>query len=131
MGHLTVTQEDARATYTGVNYVSTGSVTSGKANVTLSATIRDITAVPTIMDSAGNPVANPAYDQFAGAVSKAKVSFVIRNGATDTPITGCSNLPVGLVSSADPAVGTAVCTWGADIGQSPSATYTIGVVVNG
>src|SRR5207245_1726955 len=44
-GTLTENQEDARADYSGMLYASTGSATGGTAIVTLSATIRDITAV--------------------------------------------------------------------------------------
>src|SRR5437588_10364662 len=55
-GTLTVTQEDARATYSGALFVSTSSPTSGSATVTLSATIQDITAV----------TGDPAYDPYPG-----------------------------------------------------------------
>src|SRR5207244_13333276 len=44
-GMLTVTQEDARDTYTGPTFAATASATSGTVTLTLRATIQDITAV--------------------------------------------------------------------------------------
>src|SRR5207249_1955276 len=90
---LTVTQEDARAYYTGHLLVFTSSTTSSTATVALSATIKDITAV----------TGDPAYDASAGDSRNAKVKFVNR----DTGATLCDNLSVGLVSASDTKVGTA------------------------
>ncbi len=113
---LTITREDARAFYTGALFASTASATSSTATVTLSATIKDITAVDAVGD------ANP------GDIRNAKVTFVDRG--TNTDLTGCINLPVGLVSAADTKVGTATCNWTTNIGASNSASYTIGIRVN-
>ncbi len=118
-GTLTVTQEDARADYSGMLFASTASVSGGTATVTLSATIRDITAV----------TGDAAYDAFAGDITKATVTFVIRNGTSDTII--ASNVPVYLVSSTDSKTGTATITWNPNIGTAPSMQYTIGIIVNG
>lgn len=113
---LTITQEDALAYYTGDTFVSTGSSTSSTATVLLSATIKDISAE-------GSSDTNP------GDIRNATVTFVIRNSSSDTPIPGCTDLPVGLVSS-DTKVGVASCNWNANIGSSSSETYTIGIIVN-
>ncbi|HEU5343776.1 MAG TPA: MBG domain-containing protein [Ktedonobacterales bacterium] len=114
-GTLTVTQEDARATYTGALFVSTSSTTSSTATVTLSATVQDITAV----------ASDPAYDAYPGDIRKATVSFVDR----DSGATLCNALPVGLVSLSDTTTGTATCNWTANIGSGDGAQYTVGVIV--
>ena len=114
-----MTQEDARATYTGATYVSTSSTTSSKANLALSATVQDITA------------AFPASDMAPGDIRNAKVTFTQVNGTVATRIPGCFELPVSLVSAADVKTGTAACTWAADIGAVDSVQFTIGVVVSG
>ncbi len=112
--------EDARADYSGMMFASTTSTTGGTANVTLSATIRDITAV----------TGDPAYDADAGDIRNAKVTFVIRNsGAADTTIQ--SNVAVGLVNASDTKTGTATVTWTPNIGTADSVPYTIGIIVNG
>jgi hypothetical protein len=116
---LTITEEDALADYIGDTFVSTGSSTSSTATVVLAATIRDITA-------------EDPSDPDAGDIRNAKVTFVIRNGSSgDAPISGCSNLSVGLVSSSDTKTGTATCNWTANIGSSNSVSYIIGIIVDG
>jgi len=115
-GTLTVTQEDARATYAGSLFASTSSSTSSTATVTLSATIQDITAVPT----------DPAYDAYPGDIRNATVTFINRD--TNTVIV--SNLPVGLVNSGDTKTGTATYNWSANIGSADSQQFTIGIIVN-
>jgi hypothetical protein len=117
---IIVTKEDATATYTGALFASTAAATSSTATVTLSATIKDITAEPT----------NPLWDGDLGDIRNAKVSFVLRNDPNPpTSISGCTNLAVGLVNSADSKVGTATCNWNATI-NPPSQSFTIGIVVN-
>jgi hypothetical protein len=119
-GTLTEQQEDARADYSGMLFASTTSITGGTANVTLSATIRDITAVdPTA--SAPNP------DNYPGDITKAKVTFINR----DTNAVIAANVPVYLVSSTDTKTGTATITWNPNIGTAASVQYTIGIIVNG
>src|SRR5207245_1456413 len=61
---LSVTKEDARATYTGALFAWTRSTTDGSATLTLSATIQDIAAV----------MGDPAYDAYAGDIRNARVS---------------------------------------------------------
>ncbi len=112
---LTVTHEDARATYTGLLYVSTSSASSSTATVVLSATIRDITAT-----------ADAAGDTAFGDIRKATVTFINRD--TNTVI--AANVPVGLVNSSDTKTGTASYSWSVNIGNADSATYTVGVIVN-
>ncbi len=97
---FSVTPEDARATYTGATFASTTSATSSKASVTLSATVQDITAVPAALET----------DTTAGDIRNAKVTYSVVNGTSSSPITGCTNLPVGLVSLTDLKTGAATCT---------------------
>jgi hypothetical protein len=113
-GTLTVTQEDARATYTGAMFVSTATPTATTATVTLRATIQDITAVP----------ADPAYDAYPGDITKATVTFINRD--TNTVIPGAQNLPVVLLNPGDTKTGTATSDWV----NVPIGTYTIGIIVN-
>lgn len=112
---LTISKEDARATYTGALFASTSSATSSSATVTLAATIQDITAVPL----------DPAYDAYAGDIRNANVKFVNRD--TGDPICTPS---VGLVNPSDTKTGTATCNWNANIGSADSTSYTIGIIVN-
>lgn len=121
---LTVTQEDARSYYNGNSLFWTTSVNSNDANVTLSATIRDITAV----DPSQSP---PAPDTYAGDIRNATVTFVDRDNG-NAPIAGCVNLPVGLVTSGDTTTGTASCNTSLAIsGNSGATQYTIGINVAG
>ncbi|PYM06291.1 MAG: hypothetical protein DMD82_09150 [Candidatus Rokuibacteriota bacterium] len=113
---LTISPEDARATYTGALFASTSSASSGAATVTLSATIQDITAV----------TGDPAYDANSGDIRNAKVTFINRDNSSVI----ASNLPVGLVSASDTKTGTATFNWNVDIGTASSQSYTIGVIVN-
>jgi hypothetical protein len=76
---LTVTQEDARSTYTGDMLAFTGG-TGGTATVTLRATIQDITAV----------LGDTSYDATAGDIRNAKVTFTSNGGTLSS---GCANIP--------------------------------------
>jgi len=118
-----ITQEDARATYTGAMFASTSSATSSTATVTLSATIQDITAVSG--DSSSDPN--------AGDIRNATVKFVYSSTSTITASspTACVPTGVGLVNLADLKTGTATCNWSIDIGSGDSVGYTIGIVVEG
>ena len=110
-------KEDARATYTGVMYVSTSSSKSSTAIVTLSATIQDITAIP----------GSDKYDMFGGDIRNADVTFIdVDNG--NTPIS--PPLPVKLINPGNKLVGNVVYEWIADIGNADSETFTIGISVN-
>jgi ribosomal protein L18E len=117
-GTLTVTCEDARAYYTGALFVSTSGPNSYTATVTLSATIKDITAV----------TGDPVYDAYPGDIRNARVTFVNRDNNTVI----ASNLPVGLVNNNDTTVGTVTYNWTVTIpnnSQPPSQTFTIGIIV--
>ena len=114
-----ITQEDARIYYTGMTFVNTACETCGTAATTLSATIRDITA----------ETGDATTDPFAGDIRNAKVTFVNRD-SSNAPITGCVDMPVQLVSSSDIKTGTVTCNWTANIGQSDSDQFTIGIVVS-
>jgi hypothetical protein len=113
-GTLTVTPEDAGASYTGALFV--GANSSGSATLTLSATIQDITAVPS----------SPAYDPYPGDISKATVTFVNRDNNTTI-----ATVPVGLVNSSDSKTGTATYNWSVNLGTADSIQFTIGIIING
>jgi len=116
---ITVTQEDARNNFTGDMFVSTGS--GSTANVTLSATVRDITPA----EPSTSP---PNPDSYSGDIREARVKFVNRD--TNTDIVGCTNLTPGLVNAADKTVGTVSCLTALTIGTSQdSVTMTVGIVV--
>jgi hypothetical protein len=110
-----VKQEDARATYTGALFVSTSSPSSSTANVTLAATVQDITAV----DSGSDP--NP------GDIRNATLTFVNRDAGNAVLCTA----PIGLVNSTDIKTGTGTCTWSANLGTADSLSINVGIVVNG
>jgi hypothetical protein len=110
---LTVAREDARATYTGMTYVSTASETSSTATVLLSATIRDITA------------ALPGSDPSQGDIRNATVTFIDRD--TNVPI---ATVPVSLVNPLDVKTGTATYSWNVDLGASDGQAFMIGIVVD-
>ncbi|OQP40034.1 hypothetical protein A4H97_17610 [Niastella yeongjuensis] len=109
-----VKQEDARAYYSGSLFGSTGSGTT--TTITLSATVRDITAETTAAST----------DPFAGDISKAKVTFIDRT--TNTVI---ATVPVSLVNNQDTKTGTATYNWPVDLGTSNAKDFTIGVQVTG
>jgi len=107
---LTITQEQARVTYTGGLLVATSSSSATTATVTLSATIQDITAVPI----------DVAFDAYPGDIRNATVTFNI-DGIDKATV------PIGLVNTADAKTGTAVYTWtGAGLGE-----HTVIIKVNG
>jgi predicted extracellular nuclease len=114
--NIEVTQEDARATYTGALYVSTESTSSSNASVTLAATVQDISVTS---DAAG--------DTYPGDIRNATVTFINRD--TNTPISGCTDLPVGLVNPGDLQTGTATCNWSVTI-SGDGQDFTVGIVVN-
>ncbi len=111
---LTITQEDARATYTGALFVSTSSASSGTATVSLAATVQDITATP---DAAG--------DGDFGDIRHATVTFINRD--TNTAI---ATVPVGLVNGSDTKTGTATYAWAVNIGTANSQSFTVGIRIN-
>ncbi|MDT8394294.1 MAG: M6 family metalloprotease domain-containing protein [Bacteroidales bacterium] len=110
---LNILQEDARATYTGVFYTSTQGVNSDEAIVTLSATIKDITAV------------DPGSDPDAGDIRNATLSFVDRDGGSIA-----TDVPIGLVDPNDPTVAVGTTDWNVTI-AGDAEDFTIGVVVDG
>ncbi len=111
---LTITKEDAFAYYTGALYASTSCTTCSTAKVTLAATIKDITAVL------------PGSDGNGGDIRNATVQFVDR-GNSDAVLCSAN---VGLVNLADPLVGTAVCTWYANLGTANAINPNVGIIVN-
>jgi hypothetical protein len=109
---LTITKEDATASYTGAVYASTSSPTSSNATVTLSATIKDITAD------------DPGSDNDAGDIRNAIVRFINRDNNT---VIGTAS--VGLVNAGDTKVGTATLNWNVNI-TGDAQSFTIGVIVD-
>jgi hypothetical protein len=89
---VNVTQEDARATYTGPMLVFTAPGGSS-ATIALKASVLDATAPPML-------------DSYEGNISNAKVTFKDGGAA----IAGCVDIPVVLDSPSDIKVGTASCT---------------------
>jgi len=105
---LTITKEDAIATYTGSLFVATPTATGTSATVTLSATVQDITAT-----------SDDAYDSNAGDIRTASVTFFVDGAATPA-------LNVGLVNPADTKVGTVTMNLTLALGE-----HDIRVVVGG
>jgi hypothetical protein len=124
-GILTIIPEDARTTYTGPFFASATAryeddddddLKYRTANVTLSATIRDITAT-----------ADAGGDESFGDIRNATVSFVDRDNG-DAII---ATVPVGLVSATDTKTGTASFNWSVNLGTADSKQLNVGVIVNG
>jgi trimeric autotransporter adhesin len=115
---FTVSREDARTTYNGGTFASTGSATSTTATATLSAQVQDITAL----------TGDPAHDAHAGDIRKARVEFFDADRAGQPTL--CT-AEVGLVSSADPRTGVAGCQATLSTGSQDAASYTIGTRVVG
>jgi predicted ThiF/HesA family dinucleotide-utilizing enzyme len=112
---LNVTAEDARATYTGACFASTSSATSNTGTVTLSATVKDISAT---LDAAG--------DTDPGDIRNAKVTFVDRDNGNAVL---AANVPVGLVSIGDTTTGTATINVAMSTGPADSKSFTVGIIV--
>jgi hypothetical protein len=107
---LTVTTENADATYSGNSLFWGASSSASSATATLAATVID------------------APDGARGDIRNATVTFVNRDASNATLCTA----PVGLVSADDTTVGTATCNVTLPINTSQSATmYTVGIVVSG
>jgi RHS repeat-associated protein len=112
---LTVTQENATATYTGDLFVFAPSVSSSSAAVTLRATIQD---PPT-----------SATDPFRGDIRNATVTFVDRGN--NNAVLGTANLPVSLINASDNTTGSVAESVSLPINITTGSTqYTIGIIVN-
>lgn len=114
---LTVTAEDARVAYTGAPFVATTATTGASANVTLVASVRDISAVS----------GDPATDANPGDITTATLQFVDRahgNAVLCTP-------SLRLVNPADSTTATASCSTTVSLGSQASATLLVGMVVGG
>jgi hypothetical protein len=112
-GTLTVTPENATATYTGDLFVFASSTTSSSATVTLRATIQD-------------PPKTTA-DPFQGDIRNATVTFVNRDTKA---VLGTANLPVTLINSSDTTTGSAIQSVSLPINTTTGSTqYTIGIIV--
>lgn len=114
---LTITPEDARAYYTGACFASTQGATNGNAIVTLSATIKDITAV----------IGDAAWDAYPGCIENATLTFVNRDAGNAV----IAVVPIGLVNLSDHTIAVGTYNWNVNIGAATSQTYTIGIIVGG
>jgi uncharacterized repeat protein (TIGR01451 family) len=112
---LTITQEDARASYTGPALVFGATTTATSVTVPLRATIQDITAVP----------GDPAYDAYRGDITTAKVYFVNRDAGNAT----LCQATLALIDPADPKTATATCSATISLGGQPSQSVLVGIVV--
>jgi hypothetical protein len=123
---LVVTQEDARADYSGLEYVSTP-LNGDMVTVLLTATIRDITAV----------LGDPLWDAHAGDITNARVKFVVRDndgvsGVTVGDIADCLNLVPTLMDPLDPTTGVVQCSWTVTLPNNVDlGVFNLGIVVNG
>lgn len=125
---IEVKPEDALAEYTGGQAVATSSTTSGTALLTLSATVREITAVTT----------RPLTDAHTGDIRKAKVRFLVDNTPVINTHTGNGALTdtqgwtsVLLVNAADIKTGTVLVKLPLNIGTADAQQYTLRVEVAG
>ena len=110
---LSIQQEDARVTYTGVLFASTGNINSSTAIVTLSATIQDISAISNSGDGA------------PGDIRYAKVQFVNKNNnSTIGPV-----LSVVLVNVNDRKTGTVTYDWTTPAFTGDGTEFQIGIRV--
>jgi hypothetical protein len=114
-GGVLISQILGRCPYTGSIFLNTSGPSSTTAVVTLSATIKDITAV----------TGDSAYDPYPGDIRNAKVTFINRD--TNTVI-NATPLSVGLVNAGDLTTGTVTYNWTVNI-TAPSQTFTIGIIV--
>jgi hypothetical protein len=113
---LVINQEDARASYSGILFVATASSSTTSAPVLLTATIKDINAVPV----------DPAYDAFAGDIRNARVKFVNRDNNSD--ISGW--LIPTLINNSDSRIGSVSYLWNVSLGNQASVATTVGIVVD-
>lgn len=123
-GTLTVTQEDARAYYTGSSLFFASSTSASSATVTLAATVKDITAVS----------GDSAYDAQPGNITNAKVTFEIRDSQSNSLVasTSCSNLVPSLVAASDEKVGTVSCQQALNVSSTQGGSiYNVRINVNG
>ncbi len=111
-----ITQEDARVTYAGNMFFGIP-LSSTSAQITLIATIQDITAV----------TSDPAWDNYPGDIRNATVTFVNRDASNATLCTA----PVLLVNSSDTKTGSVTCTFTGAVDNTGSKQYTVGIVVGG
>jgi hypothetical protein len=111
---IQVTQEDARAFYSGVLFASTGSSTSSTADVVLAATVMDISVT-----------ADAGGDTYPGDIRNANVTFVDRDHGNAILCTA----NVGLINPNDLQSGTASCNTTVNLGNANSLTLRVGIIV--
>jgi hypothetical protein len=107
------------AYYTGENVFWTTGPSSSTATLFLGATLTD-------------PVCAGPAPYYLCDITKARVTFAVRNSdGTTTPITGATNLPVGLADPSNPAVGTVAASLQYNIGNQNSETIQLAVRITG
>lgn len=117
---ITVTEEDAITTYTGTAFVFTSGTRSTTAQVLLSATLQDISAV------------NLA-DAHPGDIKKASLKFRISQ-ITSSGETFVSEIPatsLTYVNASDLRTVIASATWTANIGSADALMYKVQLTVGG
>ncbi len=112
---LTITKEEARATYTGTLLASTANASATTAAVRLSATIRDISAT-----------ADGATDMNAGDIRHAIVTFINR----DTGYAISPAIAVTLPNPAETRIGEVAYDWTVNLDTANSQTFRIGTRVD-
>jgi hypothetical protein len=118
-GTLSVTQEDARVEYTGQMFSSTPGTANNTALVKLRATVQDITAV----------LNDPAYDAFAGDITKARVRFVVKDFNNGTVIATSAWVNPAVIVAGDNKTGSAAVDLNVSLGSQSYALYNIDIEV--
>jgi hypothetical protein len=119
---LTITPEDARAYYSGLNYYGFPAGTTGNVTIPLSANVFDISNP---LFAPGGSKADPAYDPYPGDIRNATVTFV--NHDSGSPL--CVAPLVSLLNPADSTAGSATCTATVNLGTTGAAEITLDIVV--
>jgi hypothetical protein len=122
---LTVTQEDAAATYTGPMFAFTSSTSTGAVTIPIRATIQDPTALPS---------SDSRHDDSAGDIRTATVRFVAKDaGAGFTMGQVICTATLTLVNAGDTKTASATCPTNPtfNIGNQDSDSVTLGIVVGG
>jgi len=110
-----ISKEDARATYTGQSFVSTSCPTCTSTTVTLSATIKDISAT---LEANG--------DTDPGDIRHATVTFLNRDTGAAIP----PQLPPTLPNANDAQNGIGTYNWTANLGTADVQTFRVGIMVD-
>ena len=128
---LEIKYEDARAEYTGSQFVSTPNIGIGDpvtVTVPLRMNIQDISFPVSPTD--------PLADPFAGNISRAKARFVVRETGNAVVVAGITDadgwIPVSLLSQSDSSTGTVALDWSVTLSSTQySYSPTIEIEIGG